>query len=212
MLNYPIVPNKTALFVYDMINEIVAADGRLNTPAAREVLVPRLLPLIARCREVGILVVFVRQILDAEGSDAGRLNDIYPGLKVFRRGSSGVEIYPGLGRMPGDLLVDKNRFSAFWGTRLHDQLLGRGIDTVIITGCSTAVGCETTARDATTRDFKVIFASDGTVTRALADIGWGAFSEDEVHRMTLTVLGHTYARIASIGEILKEIASAANQD
>ena len=203
---YPVIPKKTALIVFDMTNDVVARDGHLDTPQAREVLVPRLLPLIERCREVGILVVFVRQILDSDGSDAGRLNDIYPGLKAFRRGSPGVEIYPGLGMKPSDWLVDKNRFSAFWGTRLHDQLLDRGIDTIIITGCSTAVGCETTARDATTRDFKVIFTSDGTVTRPLADLGWGAFSEDEVHRMTLTVLGHTFARIASVEEILQEIA------
>ncbi len=207
MPRYPIIPRKTALIVYDMTNDIVVAkSGHLAAPWAKEVLVPRLLPLIERCREVGILVVFVRQVLKSDGSDAGRLNDIYPGLTAFRAGSPGVEIYPGLGLKPSDWLIDKNRFSAFWGTLLHDRLLQRGIDTLIITGCSTAVGCETTARDATTRDFKVIFTSDGTVTRALADLGWGAFSEEEVHRMTLTVLGHTFARIARIDEILKEIA------
>jgi ureidoacrylate peracid hydrolase len=201
---YPVVPGKTALIVFDMTRGVVERGADLYSPQAKEV-ITRLAPLVARCRSAGMPVIFVRQVLAADGSDAGLLNSIYPGRTAYRRGDPGIEIHPDLGMQSGDWLIDKNRFSAFWGTGLHDRLLQRGIDTVIITGCSTAVGCETTARDATTRDLKVIFASDGTVTRPLCDLGWGAFSEDEVRRMTLTVLGHTFARIASIQEILKEI-------
>jgi ureidoacrylate peracid hydrolase len=201
---YPIVPSKTALIVFDMTRDVVDNGGQLYSSQAKEV-VARIAPLIQRCRNAGMPVIFVRQVLAADGSDAGLLNSIYPRRTAYQRGDPGIEIYPGLGMQVGDWLIDKNRFSAFWGTGLHDRLLQRGIDTVIITGCSTAVGCETTARDATTRDLKVIFVSDGTVTRPLRDLGWGAFTEDEVHRMTLTVLGHTFARIASIQEISKEI-------
>jgi ureidoacrylate peracid hydrolase len=200
---YPVVPSKTALIVFDMTRDVATKGAHLYSPQAEEV-IARLAPLIQRCRSAEMLVIFVREVLAADGSDAGLLNTIYPGLTAFRRGDPGIEIHPGLGMQPGDWLIDKNRFSAFWGTGLHDRLLQRDIDTVIITGCSTAVGCETTARDATTRDLKVIFASDGTITRPLSDLGWGAFSEEEVHRMTLTVLGHTFARIASIQQILKE--------
>jgi nicotinamidase-related amidase len=202
---YPVVSSKTALIVYDMTRDVVDEGGHLHAPRAKEV-VARLVPLIKRCRGAGMPVIFLRQVLAADGSDAGLLDTIYPGFTaVFRRGAPGTEIPPALGMQPQDWLIDKNRFSAFWGTGLHDRLLQRGIDTVIITGCSTAVGCETTARDAATRDIKAIVASDGMVTRPLRDLGWGAFSEDEVHRMTLTVLAQTFARVASIEEILKEI-------
>lgn len=205
MPHYPIVPHKTALFVYDLTNDILGSGVKPAVPGTAEV-IQRLASFITHCRRAGVLVVFVRQILEADGSDAGILNDIYPGLKAFRRGDPGTEICAELGKQPTDWLIDKNRYHAFWGTGLHDRLQQRGIDTVIITGCSTAVGCESTAREATTRDFKVIFTADGTITRPLSDIGWGAFSADEVHRMTLTVLGHSFARIASIGEVLAEIA------
>jgi len=189
-----------------MTNTFVAEGGEFATREARQTLLPRLVPFIGKCRAAGILVVFARQVLAADGSDAGSLDDIYPGrLAPFHAGGWGIEIYPELDPQPADKVLDKPRFSAFHGTALQGDLEALGIDTVIINSGSTAVGCESTARDAASRDFKVIFTSDGTITRALADSGWGAYTAEEVHHRTLAVLGHSLARIASLDEIAREI-------
>ena len=190
MPSHRIVAARTALLVYDMTNDRLAPGGKLEVPQGREVVVPRLLPLIECCRQTGVTVAFVRHLHDPA---AGASPD--------------EEVYSPLGCEPSDWMIDKRSFNAFWGTDLEARLRKRGIDTLIITGCSTAVGCETTAREAATRGFKVVFTADGTVTRPLADIGWGAFSEDHVHRLTLTILGHVFARIAYIGDVIREIAT-----
>jgi ureidoacrylate peracid hydrolase len=54
------------------------------------------------------------------------------------------------------------------------QLKARGIDTVLITGTATNVCCESSARDAMLRDYRVVMLSDGNAT-------W----TDEEHAATL---------------------------
>jgi isochorismatase family protein/alpha/beta hydrolase family protein len=70
---------------------------------------------------------------------------------------------------PRDILLDKPRYGAFHGTDLDLILRARGIDTVIIAGIATNVCCETTAREAVVRDFRVFFLSDGTATFGKGD-------------------------------------------
>ena len=82
----------------------------------------------------------------------------------LRQGSESAALHPGLVVEPRDLLLDKPRFGAFHGTDLELILRARGIDTVIISGIATNVCCDTTAREANARDFRVLFLSDGTAT------------------------------------------------
>jgi ureidoacrylate peracid hydrolase len=50
-----------------------------------------------------------------------------------------VEIYEGLQPQPGDLVVAKPRYSAFYGTDLEAIMRGQGIDTLIISRTVTNV-------------------------------------------------------------------------
>jgi nicotinamidase-related amidase len=49
-------------------------------------------------------------------------------------------------------VVDKTRYSAFYGTNLEAILWSKGIDTLIISGTVTNVRCESTIRDACSGD------------------------------------------------------------
>jgi ureidoacrylate peracid hydrolase len=62
----------------------------------------------------------------------------------------------------GDLVLPKFRFSAFVRTPhdLEAMLVGRGIDTLIVTGTATNVCVESTVRDAMMRDFRVFMPHD----------------------------------------------------
>ena len=71
---------------------------------------------------------------------------------------------------PHDILLEKPRFGAFYGTDLELILRAHGIDTVIISGISTPVCCDTTAREAQARDFRRV-GPDALATRPRRPFG-----------------------------------------
>jgi nicotinamidase-related amidase len=116
-----------------------------------------------------------------------------------------VEIYDELKPQPGDLVVAKPRYSAFYGTDLEAILRSKGIDTLIISGTVTNVCCESTTRDAFSRDDKVIFLSDGNAAGDLPDMGFGPVSAEESQKVVLTVLAMCFAQVSSIDQVIAEI-------
>jgi ureidoacrylate peracid hydrolase len=206
-MHVAIVPERAALIVFDMINDFLLPGAPFESVRAREILVPRLKPLLAACRSRSMLVVYTGQANRPGGADLGILGEVYPALKDGKAcvaGTAGVEVYPELSPRPEDIVVPKRRFDAFLGTDLELVLRQRAIDTLIITGTSTSVGTESTARAAVARDFRVVFPSDGTVNRDLPDAGWGPVSETELKRVVLTILAQ-FCRVAPIEEIVREI-------
>jgi nicotinamidase-related amidase len=103
------------------------------------------------------------------------------------------------------LVVAKPRYSAFYGTDLEAILRSQGIDTLIISGTVTDVCCESTTRDAFSRDYKVIFLSDGTAATDWPDLGFGPVSAEEVQKVVLTVLAMCFAQVSSIDQVMAEI-------
>src|SRR5262249_22863273 len=77
--------------------------------------------------------------------------------------SKGHDLWSALDVRKEDLIVEKNRYSAFiqGSSKLADELRKRDLDTLLITGTVTNVCCESTARDAMMLNFKTIMVSDG---------------------------------------------------
>jgi nicotinamidase-related amidase len=69
-------------------------------------------------------------------------------------------LIPELDRQPGDIVILKRQWGAFYGTDLDLQLRRRGLTTIILCGIATEFGVESTARDAYERGFELIFAED----------------------------------------------------
>jgi nicotinamidase-related amidase len=72
-----------------------------------------------------------------------------------RPGSPAVELDPRLGRLPTEELIVKKYASCFKGTDLMEMLTALGVDTLIVTGCSTSHCVYATCRDAASA-FRVI--------------------------------------------------------
>jgi isochorismate hydrolase len=89
-----------------------------------------------------------------------------------------------------DQVVEKNHYSAFHETELEDRLRGMGIDTVLITGLMTDLCCESTARDAFMRGFKVIFLADCTATET-----------EERHLCSLKVISRAFGEVLTSKEL-----------
>jgi nicotinamidase-related amidase len=119
---------------------------------------------------------------------------------LLNKGAESAAIHAGLVVDPRDLLLEKPRFGAH-GTDLELILRARGIDTIIISGISTPACCDTTAREANARDFRVFFLSDGT-----------AVSRSEAARFqktTLEILDGLFAQVLTVDEMVKKINRAA---
>ncbi len=207
MVRWSVDPERTAFLVIDMTNDFLAPGFPMESPEGRE-LIPRLNALAEACRARGIPVIYTSHAHDPEGSDMGRMADVFRNVRegrMLRAGTAGAELYPEIARQPSDWLLIKTRYSAFQNTSLDATLRGKGIDTVIIGGVATNVCCESTAREAFFRDYKVVFLSDGTATFDLPDRGWGVIPKEEVQRCTLTALAWGFARVASVGDVLAEL-------
>lgn len=203
MVEFAVDLAKTALLVIDMQNVFVSEGYAFCAPKGRD-LAQRLTPLLARCRERGLPLVYTAHVIRADRSNLGVLGKIHPATSqgALEQDSDSAAFYPALAPQAGDILVEKPRYGAFHGTDLELILRQRGIETVVISGIATNVCCDTTAREATMRDFQVIFLADGTECRDLPDLGCGPVSHEELQRVTVTNLGRGFAQIMSISQFL----------
>ncbi len=208
MLDFPIIREKVALLLLDYQNDTRAAGGPMENPDSREILVPRAKKLAHFCRSKGIPVIFVCGVHRKDGSDAGIMAQIHAAVREKRamvKGTKGAEVYWDMDLQDGDIVVEKHRYSAFYATDLEMILRNKGIDTVIISGGGINIGCETTARDATNRDFKVIFLSDGNLGHDMPDVGWGPIPKDVIQKVSLSNMAYGFAKVMSIDELIAKL-------
>jgi biuret amidohydrolase len=195
------------MIVVDMQNDFVQEGAPIEIPRARA-MVPRLNRLLNVCRAHPIPVIYIHHVIRGGDIDAGRLADHHEAIRnnhAIIAGTPNVEIYDELKPQPGDLVVAKPRYSAFYGTDREAILRSKGIDTLIISGTVTNVCCESTTRDAFSRDYKVIFLSDGNAAGDLPDMDFGPVSAEEIQKVVLTVLAMSFAQVSSIDQVLAEI-------
>lgn len=190
---------RAALLVVDMQNDFVAPGGVMEVPAARTA-VPRIRRLIEVCRAEGVPVIYTTHVLSNEFQISPLEAAYNPKLREvgMRDGTPGVEIYGEIAPAQGEVIIRKHRYDAFHNTNLETVLRTirglNGVDTVIITGTVTNVCCESTARSAFMRDFKVLFVSDGC----------GGF-DDESHRATCKIIGMVFGRVLTTEETIAEL-------
>jgi biuret amidohydrolase len=201
-------PNKTVMIVVDMQNDFVAEGAKLRSASAAA-MVPKLASTLSFCRENGIRVIYTAHVHRRDGSDMGLYDDLYSPIadrSTLVDGTSGVEIFPDLAPAPGEHVIKKHRYSAFFATDLDLILREWGITTVIISGTTTENCCHATARDAMFNNYKVVFLSDATGTFDYPDVGCGAMSAEEVHKATLCILAFSTAHVMTVDELKARVA------
>ena len=191
-----ISPSRTALLNIDMQNCFV--EGYPVSAPGGPALLTRINELAHACRAAGVLVVHARHVLRPDGSNAGLLAEIPPvAAGMINQGSPSADFHSGLVIDEADVVLEKPRFGAFHGTDLELLRRSKGIDSVIVSGISTNVCCETTAREAAVRDFRVIFLSDGTATFGIGDL-----SAEDIQNASCTTIGFVFGQVASVDDVL----------
>ena len=195
MVEFAVLPDRMALLSIDLQNCFVEGAA----PLGLEVL-GRVNRLAVSCRSAGIPVFHIRHALSVD-DDFGVLGEMFPGVEqMLDRDSVAAALHPELGVDERDVLLEKPHFGAFHDTNLHEQLKARGIDTVVIAGIETNVCCETTAREAMVRDFRVLFMSDGTTTGGVPGL-----SVEEVQTASLATVGRFFAQVLTVDEMIDRI-------
>ena len=151
-----LAPEKTALVLVDLQRGIAT---RTTTPHASAAVVERAAALAAHFRRRRAAVVLVRVTYSADNGDRLRLPvDAPPPVVAVAPDFS--EFMPELDHVPGDIVINKKQWGAFYGTELDLQLRRRRIETLVLGGIATNFGVESTARDAFERGYSLVFAED----------------------------------------------------
>ncbi|CAN6235683.1 unnamed protein product [Urochloa humidicola] len=186
-------PRKAALLVIDV-------QGHFASLAAP--IMPAIATTVALCRAAGMPVVYTRHV-DREDDAAPHsrpLREWWPGPgNRIGAGTAAAELLPGAGRAEGDLVVEKSTYSAFaGGTGLEEALRRAGAEEVVVAGVMTNLCCETTARDAFVRGFRVFFSADATAT-----------ATRDLHDATLANMAYGFAYIVDCGRLEAALGKAA---
>jgi ureidoacrylate peracid hydrolase len=163
-------PARTALVVVDMQNAFMLPGVAHALCPMAEKIVPNINRLAQAVRMTGGTVIWIKTTFkdDALKNWSTYFEMVRPEqgarrVAALTAGNKGHELWAALDVRADDLIVEKNRFSAFiqGSSNLAEVLRERGLDTVLITGTVTNVCCESTARDAMMLNFKTIMVTDG---------------------------------------------------
>ena len=188
-----------ALLVIDMQRDFVDEGAIMEVPMARQCL-PEMRRILDRCRAEGVPVFFTRHVLSDRFNISPLETTYIPRLKAagMREGTAGVEVVEALQPLASETVIDKHRYDAFYNTQLDTALRNvrrpNGVDTVIIIGTVTNICCESTARSAFMRDYKVAF---------IADANGGL--DQASHDATLDIIGKVFGRVMTTDELLTEM-------
>jgi maleamate amidohydrolase len=121
-----------------------------------------IVPVLAAGREAAV-PVFYAYVSAKQEYDSGRLAGKVPTIMgIDERGYDFVEeIAP----RPGDVLIPKKHPSAFFGTPMASYLIDKGMDTLLICGCTTSGCVRASAADAFAYNFRVAVIEDGVYDR-----------------------------------------------
>ena len=165
-------PTSAALVIQDLQNDVIMEGGAFSDSGApahalSQNVVANVRELAEACRRRGVPVIHVWYIVEAGAPGLKQNAPLFEGVKganALVRGTWGAAPAEGLEPHDGDLVVEKMRMNAFYGTRLDTLLRGLGVETLIITGAWTNMSIEHTARHAADAGYRAVVASDGTST------------------------------------------------
>ena len=163
-----IEPAHAAFLLIDMQNGFIDGASPLCIAGAAAT-VPACAHALAAAREHGLAVFHVRRAYAADGSDveAVRWEAWAEGGRPLSSADPMSLACPSeLAPAPGEPVVVKPSWSAFFGTDLDALLRARGIGTLVLAGTTTPNCVRSTAYDGLARGFNVAVLRDATSSRS----------------------------------------------
>jgi nicotinamidase-related amidase len=187
-------PRRTALVIIDLQKGIAGLNGAPHPVAT---VIANCISLLTAARDAGVQPFLVRVSLAPDRADALRVTSDDPMRAAGALPPDWSEFVPELNPQPGDVVILKRQWGAFYGTDLELQLRRRGLLTIILCGIATEFGVESTARDAYERGFEQVFAHDAMTGRS-----------QECHTNAITRIFPRMGRVRSSKEIVAALRAA----
>lgn len=184
-----IEPKRTALLLMDFQRMVV--DSYAVDKAA---LLDRVKRLAATARNSGAMVIYVVVGFQPGYPEISGRNSVFSSLKaagLLAAGHPSGEIHPELTPQPGDVVVTKQRVSAFTGTNLNMILHSNDIETLLLTGILTQGVVLSTLRQASDMDYRAVVIADGCSDK-----------DPEVQRVLMEKIFPFQARVATVEEVI----------
>jgi nicotinamidase-related amidase len=140
-----------------MLNDFVLPGALLEVPSARRI-IPAIKKRIETARRRGVTVIYV---CDAHAEDDAEF-EIWGRHAV--EGTEGADVIAELTPAPGDIVLAKTTYSAFYKTRLENILKQQDIKKLALVGILTDICVLFTAADAVMRGFEVEVPRDSIAT------------------------------------------------
>ena len=178
-----------ALLIVDFVNGFTDPDifGGGNILNAVEATVP----LLAFFRERRLPVAFTRIVYADDGSNAGVWCQKAPRLRELTEAADASQVVKELAPRAGELVIRKTQASAFFGTDLCGTLISKGVDTIVVAGCTTSGCVRASVIDAMSWNFRPIVAMDCVGDRAIGP-----------HEANLFDMGQKYADLLTAGDVI----------
>lgn len=139
--------------------------------------IPHVARLLEVSRRSGVPVIYTRGAARRDDAfDRGRWGD-----KNTRQASDTEQtdqIVREVAPVPADLIVDKRKPSAFFGTTLASHLVSLRADTLVVCGTTTSGCVRASVTDAFSYDYRVAIAEEATFDRGEASHAIGLFDLD----------------------------------
>lgn len=181
----------SALLVVDMQKFFLDATSPTFTSGGIAIL-PTVKRLLEAFRQANRPVIFTRHVHHPGNLDSGIMGWWWEGMCL--EGSAESEIHPDLKPEPGEKVIFKHRYSSFYNTDLETVLRCLKVEDIVISGIMTNMCCESTARDAYYRDYRVFFLADGT----------GSICE-EMHLASLLNIAFGFAYVMTSNMIITQL-------
>ncbi|MFI7587217.1 hydrolase [Spongisporangium articulatum] len=181
---------KTALVLIDLQKGITAS---ATEPFNAADVVARSAELADAFRAHGLPVVLVRVSFAPDGGDAPVGRTEAPAAGPRPEGWDVLD--EAVGPRPGDIVVTKRNWGAFYGTDLDVHLRRRGVTQIVLGGIATSIGVESTARQAHEHGYHVTLATDAMADRSA-----------ESHRHSVERLFPRLGETGTTAEVLEMLA------
>ena len=141
---------RRALMIIDILMDFMHPEGALYCGDQARAILPRVAELLDEHRRQGSLIIFV--------ADRHEPDDLE--FKLFPphcvAGTPGADFLPEVRPRPGEYVVPKRRYSAFYGTDLEEILTREGVDEIHLAGVCTSICVMDTCSDLRNRDLKAV--------------------------------------------------------
>ena len=191
-------PQRTALLAIDMQNIFVREGAPISAPGAAEI-VPPINRVVAAFRELELPVIWTAWCHRPDGSTMGRNGAFWRGIAPLDPRGDLAQIHPSLDYREGeDILLEKPKYSSFWGTDLEAILNTFGTESLVLSGIATDVCVGQTLVEAFHRDYNCAVVADGTATTTpfqdetlwVHENYWGrVMTAEEIETELLTLAG-----------------------